>query len=150
MPIPIWAGHYIGLRFKEHGRDISGVDCWGLVRLVLAEQFGIALPSYIREYETTTEVDCISRLIEREAIKWRLIKSGDEICGDVIVMRVRGKPMHVGLVLGDRQMLHIEHGINSVIESYTSSVWSNRISGFYRYKNPLDLNNDSFTTYKYD
>ncbi len=150
MPIPIWAGHYIGLRFKEHGRDTSGLDCWGLSRLVLAEQFGIALPSFITEYERTTQVDKISDLIERETAKWRLIKSGDELCGDIIVLRVRGKPMHVGLVLGDEQMLHVERGIDSVIEKYSKPSWKNRISGFYRYKNPLDLNNDSFRTYRHD
>ena len=150
MPIPIWAGHYIGLRFKEHGRDISGVDCWGLARLVLAEQFGIALPSYIREYDSTIHKYQISALIEREAKKWRIIKQGEEIFGDVIVMRMHGAPMHVGLVLGDKQMLHIESGINSVIENYSKARWSSRITGFYRYKNPMDLNDDSFTTYKYE
>ena len=149
MPIPIWAGHYIGLPFKDHGRDTSGLDCWGLVRLVLAEQFGVALPSYIREYERTTQVEKISDLIKRESFKWRLIKQGDEICGDVIVLRVRGQPMHVGMVIGDKQMLHIEHGINSVIEKYSGNRWANRISGVYRYKNPMDLNNDSFRTYEY-
>jgi len=39
MPIPYWAGHYIGLHFREHGRTVAGADCWGLVRLVLQEQF---------------------------------------------------------------------------------------------------------------
>jgi cell wall-associated NlpC family hydrolase len=138
MPIPFWAGHYIGLPFQDHGRDKSGLDCWGLVRLVMAEQFGIALPSFLREYERTTQVDRISALIERESVKWRLIAKGLEMCGDIIVLRVRGKPMHVGVVLGDRHMLHIEHGINSVIESYAGARWSERIAGFYRYKGSED------------
>jgi len=151
MPIPFWAGHYIGLPFYDHGRDALGLDCWGLVRLVMAEQFGIALPLYSGEYQRTTQVEKISNLIERESSKWKLIKSGDEECGDVIVLRMRGKPMHVGIVLGDKRMLHIEVGINSIIEKYSGSRWDKRISGFYRYKNPLrlnqDLDNDSFKKY---
>lgn len=134
MPVPFWAGHYIGLPFQDHGRDRAGLDCWGLVRLVMAEQFGIALPSYVHEYHRTTQVDRISALIERESFKWKIIPAGSEVCGDVIVLRVRGKPMHVGMVLGDRQMLHIELGINSVIERYIGARWAERISGFYRYK----------------
>jgi cell wall-associated NlpC family hydrolase len=134
MPVPIWAGHYIGLPFQDHGRDRAALDCWGLVRLVLAEQFNFALPSYAHEYQRSTQVEKIGALIERELTKWKIIRAGDETCGDVIVLRVRGKPMHVGLVLGDGQMLHIESGINSVIERYTGTRWTERIFGFYRYK----------------
>ncbi|MFH1158768.1 MAG: NlpC/P60 family protein [Pseudomonadota bacterium] len=134
MPVPFWAGHYIGLPFQDHGRDRSGLDCWGLVRLVLAEQFGIALPSYIHEYQRTTQAEKISALIDRESSKWKEIPAGSEVCGDPVVLRVRGKPMHIGLVLGDGQMLHIECGINSVIERYVGVRWAERVSGFYRYR----------------
>ncbi len=134
MPVPIWAGHYIGLPFQGHGRDRSGLDCWGLVRLVMAEQFNIALPSHTHEYQRTTQAEKISALIEREAQKWKIIPAGRELCGDVIVLRVRGKPMHVGMVLGDQQMLHIEQGIDSVIERYSGPHWAERVAGFYRYK----------------
>lgn len=134
MSVPIWAGRYIGLPFQDHGRNRAGLDCWGLVRLILSDQFGIALPSYAHEYERTTQVDKISSLITREAPKWTLVPLGQEKAGDVIVLRLRGNPLHVGMVLGDKQMLHIESGINSVIERYTGSRWAERIFGFYRYK----------------
>lgn len=133
MPVPFWAGHYIGLPFKDHGRDRSGLDCWGLARLVLAEQFGIALPSYVHEYDRTTETARIGALIAREALLWQAVPAGTEILGDLILLRLNGQPMHIGLVLGDGQMLHIEWNINSVIERYRESRWSRRTSGFYRY-----------------
>ncbi|MBU6475066.1 MAG: C40 family peptidase [Alphaproteobacteria bacterium] len=138
MPVPIWAGRYIGLPFKGHGRDRSGLDCWGLARLVMAEQFGLALPSHAEAYQRTTQTELIAELIAREAQKWKIVPSGQEQCGDVIVLRVRGRPMHVGLVLGDRQMLHIERGIDSVIERYNGPHWAERIAGFYRYKSVYD------------
>ena len=150
MPVPFWAGHYIGLPFLDHGRDRSGLDCWGLVRLIMAEQFGIALPSYVREYQRTTQADKIGALIERESSKWKPVPAASEICGDTVVLRVRGKPMHVGLVLGDRQMLHIESGINSVIERYSGANWAERVCGFYRYKSSLDLDDDSFEQHEHD
>lgn len=148
MPIPFWAGHYIGLPFIDHGRDRSGLDCWGLVRLIMAEQFGFALPSYATEYQRTTQVGKIGALIEHESSKWKKIASDAESCGDVIVLRFRGKPMHVGMVLGDKHMLHIEFGINSVIERYSGARWADRISGFYRYES--SLNDESFKYFEHD
>jgi len=150
MPVPFWAGHYIGLPFLDHGRDRSGLDCWGLVRLVMAEQFGIALPSYLHEYQRTTQVDKISSLVERESSRWKIIPTDGEVCGDIAVLRVRGRPMHVGMVLGDRQMLHIEHGINSAIERYTGARWAERIAGFYRYKSFSDSGGDNDWQYEHD
>lgn len=134
MPVPIWAGRYIGLTFKDHGRDRTGLDCWGLVRLVLSEQFGLALPSFIHEYKHTLEKTRIAPLITRELLRWQPVAAGQEQAGDIVILRLHGQPMHVGLVLGDRQMLHIESGINSAIERYTSPHWAARLHGFYRYK----------------
>lgn len=137
MPVPIWAGRYIGLPFAAHGRSRSGLDCWGLVRLAMGEQFNVALPHYSSEYKSCTDVDSISQLIEREAVQWLAIAPGLEKTGDVAVLRLRGRPHHVGLVLGDRLMLHIEEGVDSAIESYSSPRWKDRIYGFYRYE-PFD------------
>lgn len=137
MPVPIWAGRYIGLPFEAHGRSRSGLDCWGLVRLALSEQFNVALPHYSGEYKSCTDTDGISALIEREALLWAPVRPGGEKTGDVIVLRLKGLPVHVGLVLGGRQMLHVEQGIDSAIESYTSPRWKDRIFGFYRYE-PFD------------
>lgn len=139
MPIPFWAGHYIGLPFLDHGRDRMGLDCWGLVRLVMAEQFGIALPSYTHEYQRTTQIEKIAELIDRESKKWKTVQPGNEICGDAAILLIRGKPSHVGMVMGDSTMLHIEFGINSCLENYSNNRWDGRVSGFLRYKGMNDI-----------
>lgn len=149
MPIPIWAGRYIGLPFRELGRDRAGVDCWGLVRLILAEQFTIPLPSFIHEYRHTLEKSRIGPLIERETRSWQKIATNAEAPGDVVVLRLHGKPMHVGLVLGDRHMLHIEAGINSAIERYNSPQWAERIFGFFRYREDIDEQNPFFDSERF-
>jgi cell wall-associated NlpC family hydrolase len=138
MPVPIWAGRYIGLPFREHGRDRAGLDCWGLVRLVMAEQYGLSLPSFAARYRRTSDGAGIGRLVLSEIPKWDEVKGGAEAEGDVIVLRARGEPMHVGLVLGDGCMLHVEAGIDSAIERYRGPRWAERIFGFFRHREPSD------------
>ncbi len=133
MSIPIWVGHYIGLPFKGHGRDRSGIDCWGLVRLVMGEQFGVSLPSYATHYDSTTREDQLAPLIEEESKWWIPVEDGKEQLGDVVVLRMRGQPIHVGLVVEVGRMLHAEVGIGSVLDSYKSARWHLRVTGFYRY-----------------
>lgn len=134
MPIPIWAGHYIGLPFSDHGRTRKGVDCWGLVRLILSEQFSIALPSLIHDYARTTDIKGISQLVTRELLKWKQIGQDDARLGDIVILRLHGEPVHVGLVLGHGRMLHVERGINAAIDRYDGSRWQALIHGFYRYQ----------------
>ena len=133
MSIPIWVGHYIGFPFKDHGRDRKGVDCWGLVRLVMSEQFGISLPSYATHYDSTTREDQLAPLVEEERKWWIPVESGQEQLGDIVVLRMCGQPIHIGLVIEPGRMLHAEVGIGSVLDSYQSTRWSLRVTGFYRY-----------------
>ena len=138
MPIPFWAGHYIGLPFQEHGRSVAGLDCWGLARLILAEQFDVQVPSYTQCYQSSTDEKQLGPLVRRESLNWKVVMAQEAATGDVIVLRMRGQPMHVGMVMGDRQMLHIERGINSVLESYASLRWKNRVVGFFRHRHMIN------------
>lgn len=131
--LPDWVSTYIGLPFKEHGRDRQGVDCWGLVRLVLGEQFAVHLPSYADGYGSTEDAEDIGRLVQGEMDPWRDIAQAEERPGDVVLMRLMNQPMHVGLVIGAGWMLHIEEGIDACLERYDSAKWRRRVLGIYRY-----------------
>lgn len=133
MAIPFWAGKYIGLPFREHGRDRNGVDCWGLVRIVLEEEFGIILPCYATHYRDTKQAGKISQIVGEEKQWWASVPPGQEQPGDVVLIRMRGQPTHVGVVIGDNAMLHVAQGIDSAIENYTRISWKDRVTGFYRY-----------------
>lgn len=62
---PAWASDYIGLPFADHGRTREGADCWGLVRLVYAEVFNLALPSYASTYTDAHDQASVSAAVER-------------------------------------------------------------------------------------
>lgn len=135
--VPEWVAEYVGLPFAEHGRERSGVDCWGLIRLVLAEQFGVGVPSYGGDYASTTDQDELGRLIRGEMAPWREV-TGRERAGDGVLLRVRGQPIHVGLVIAPGWMLHVQRDIDSTLERYDGPRWAKRIIGIYRHESMAD------------
>lgn len=126
---------YIGILYRDKGRDFKGCDCWGLVRLIYQNEFDIVLPSYADNYLDSEEAVEISDLINREKLHWKAVPLGQERVGDVVVLRLLGYPMHVGIVIGKNRMLHIMKGINSVVEDYTRVAWKNRVTGIFRHVN---------------
>jgi len=131
--MPDWVADYVGLPFRAHGRDRGGVDCWGLVRLVLAERFGLALPSYVGGYAGVEDAEDIGRLIRGEMGPWREIPAGGERAGDVVLMRLMNQPMHIGVVVAPGWMLHIEEGIDACLDRYDGARWRRRVLGIYRH-----------------
>ena len=132
--IPDWTAEYIGLPFREHGRDRNGVDCWGLVVLTATERFGIRLPTYVADYASTHDADDIGRLVRGQMDLWREVSRGHERPGDVVLMRLLNQPMHVGMVVARGWMLHIEQGIDACLERYDGAKWRRRVMGIYRFQ----------------
>jgi cell wall-associated NlpC family hydrolase len=158
-----WAAAYCGLDFKEFGRTRPAVDCWGLVRLPLAEVFGCETEPFASGYASCSRhhVEDMAGLIAAgsvgwaavaEAPYWRDAQAGIEapvplppdyhLCplgaerpGDVLLIRQYGQACHVGLVAGGGNFLHIEERKKSLCESYRDSEWRRRIVGIYRHPN---------------
>ena len=54
---------FVGIPHADLGRDRAGCDCYGLLRLVYAEDLGIALPSFTGTYATCAEHAQIAALL---------------------------------------------------------------------------------------
>jgi cell wall-associated NlpC family hydrolase len=127
-----WASDYTDVPFAEHGRTRAGVDCWGLVRLVLAEQRGLELPDYGRGYDSTedrAEVPAAIRSGLRDG--WQSIP--EPLPGALVIFNIWGVPMHCGVTIPGRRFLHAQKGVGVVVERLDSAMWIRRIEGFYRY-----------------
>ena len=124
---------YIGLPFVEKGRDRAGVDCWGLVAMALREHFSVEVPSYTEDYTTTQEGAEIAALIGRESVSWPEVSLADAMPGDVLILRVMGRPWHCGLVIAPFYFLHAERGVGVVKERWDSLLWGRRIVGVHRH-----------------
>lgn len=127
-----WAEKYIAIPFVEKGRDKAGLDCYGLVRLVYGQEIGIDLPDYLAAYETTDDREALNALISHEKSQlWREKPNGRECEFDVAVLKMRGVPMHVGVVIGGGKMLHCLKGVGTSIERYNSIKWQSSVAGFF-------------------
>jgi cell wall-associated NlpC family hydrolase len=93
---------------------------------------GIEVPVYTEMYADTKD-RAIGPLISGELDAfWQPVEKPQ--FGDLIVLRMRGLPFHVGMALDNRHMIHIERGVDSAIENYTGMKWRKRVLGYYRLK----------------
>lgn len=104
----MWADDYVGLPFKFKGRTREeGLDCWGLVRLVLIEQTGIMYPSY-REDSRFQILDY--------SIDYLEVKQPTVLDVAILLTEVQDKetwilaPVHMGIFVNSDQILHIQTG----------------------------------------
>lgn len=126
-----WA-KYIGVPYKERGRDRDGWDCLGLTRIVLRDEIGFEIPSFDEHYAQAYDAEQTQRIARGEAaLRGESVALGDERTFDVILFK--GLPLHCGVVIEPGFMLHVRRGgVGTCKESYLSRIWREKIDGFWR------------------
>jgi len=126
-----WSAAYVGVPWVARGRDRDGLDCYGLVRLVFAEQRGVELPEY-EGYVSARERAEIAAMIEGAAgsVDWRKIDRAEAF--DVAVFRTGRLASHVGVMIDARRMLHVADGREAEISRIDIGQWSTRLIGIFR------------------
>lgn len=104
---------YIGLPYSE-------LDCWGLVRKIYADEYGIEIPKLPIETQ--------------EAHNWNKVVLNAETEGDLLVFRIDELKRHVGIVIADGRMIHSHQDVGVVVERYTGAAWKHRLQKIYRHK----------------
>ncbi len=127
-----WTTNYVGLPFAAHGRTRAGVDCWGLVRLVLAEKRGLQLPDYGNGYADSEDRSSVPSAI-RTGLRdgWHQLERPEP--GALVVFVIGGLPMHCGVVVTSTRFMHVLRGIDVALERLDAAAWVRRIDGFYRH-----------------
>lgn len=141
---------YIGIDFV-HG----STDCYGLIRRVYSELFGIDLRNYARPdkwWDYPELYNLYMDNFEREG--FRLVDS-DLIqswkTGDLILMAIQSTyPCHAAIYIGNGKILHHFYGRKSTIENYCK-IWKNTTTAVIRHKDlkfdipieKLELNDDA-------
>lgn len=122
---------YIGIPYLNRGRDREGVDCWGLVQLWHKEQLGVTVPDYLWAYTSAEDHGSVANAINENKVNW--LKVSEPEYGDVLVFRIMGYPIHVGIKLHGDDFLHAFKGTQSCVERLSSLSWSRRLTEVYRW-----------------
>ncbi|MDR1250149.1 MAG: C40 family peptidase [Treponema sp.] len=116
----------IGVPFKQHGRDKSGMDCLGLAIEVLKRE-GIKLDDvFYDDLEEATK----KRLMEsmEASVPSARLESPEKNC--VIEFNILGQPSHIGVYLGCGEFIHASEQFGVVIDKLYR--WKHKVRGYYR------------------
>ena len=124
---------YIGIPFADGGRSAQGVDCYGLLWLILRDHFGIEIPSFSC-YKDAADSAVPDLLCSgsHDSDVWTPA-DGHARAGDALVFRVGLHPRHVAMAIDSTRMIHVEERTLSCIEYSTCRVWERRLWGRFRH-----------------
>jgi cell wall-associated NlpC family hydrolase len=92
----------IGIPYKDHGRDESGMDCYGLI-LEIARRRGIHLRDFWYDPKRYENITSYKLLPVHQVADWAP--------GRVVEIDYKGR-LHLGYVLDDQRMIHTTtHGV---------------------------------------
>lgn len=140
-----WWARYVGIPFKVRGRTrAEGLDCWGLLRFVYAECFGVHVPCYADEYMDDVESAEVARLVaeveattlrnaEQSGGYWWKVAPGVPLQdGDAMLVRQMGHSSHVAVYVSPGRLLNTFKGTYSHVEAIDPK-WRGRVLGYYRW-----------------
>jgi len=127
-----WVKKYIGIPFVSNGRTLKGCDCYGLVRLVLKNEYDIELPELSNNYKDALNLEETEKLFA----DYRPVLAGTKISKPeekaLVVITEHGVPAHVGIVAGNGYILHTGIKTGSVAQRESHPGIRSRIEGYYR------------------
>jgi len=107
-----WINTYVGIPYVFNGRDIKGLDCYGLCKLVYQAQYGIQLPDWAID---EPDISLIDKLITGELTSgaWEPIE--DPVDGCFVICSNFKAAHHMGLYFGGG-VLHSVRGFASTYQ----------------------------------
>lgn len=137
----MWYDKYIGIPYKELGRDEKGLDCYGLCYQVYKNELGISIPDYYNigfyKSEDKEQQEIIKRdlqgFILDEANNWEEVPLDKIKEFDLILFRMCGYIIHIGLALSKDTFLHCFNGTECCVERVYPR-WTGKIYKAYRWR----------------
>lgn len=115
----------IGIPFVDGGRDLDGLDCWGLVRELYRRQ-GIDVPDY---HISAMAPSHIAGQMSHDKTGWNRVEKPK--VGTMVLLRLSPEVWanHVGICIGDGRFIHAYRSTGVCIDRLRR--WKSRIVGYY-------------------
>lgn len=125
---------YIGLPYKNLGRDFKGVDCFGLIYLIYLTERNILLPDFsCLNYQSDWYKEGESIILDNLWADWYDVK--EPLLYDCIVFYDTKKRIvnHIGMSIDTYRFIHITEG-SYVMITKLNNFYISRIHRVLRYK----------------
>jgi len=126
-----WVKKYIGIPFVSNGRTIEGCDCYGLVRLVLHNEYDIELPQLSDDYKDAQNIKETAKLFAENIPVLASVKLSAAQEKAVVIITEHGVAAHIGITAGGGYILHTGIKTGSVCQRETHPGLRGRIEGYY-------------------
>jgi len=117
---------YLGIPYKENGRDLNGLDCYGLVKVIDNDNSG-TLP----EYAIPSEESLAYQIYSDNKDLFEQIDKPEQGC--IVVFSFKPGHIHVGTCIDNNRFIHILPKKNVCIERLDNFFWSKKIVGYYKW-----------------
>ena len=104
------ASNWYGTPHHWGGTTHSGIDCSALVQRLYQDVFSLSLP------RTTREQAKIGKAVSRRGLE----------IGDLVFYRINSRTRHVGIYMGQDQLLHASKSTGVAISSMNDRYWKRR------------------------
>ncbi len=123
---------YIGLPFKHHGRDVDGIDCWGLPMLYYKEVLGVELQDWWYESDWSKKGE--NYFVDNyKDFHFERVDSPTKHDIALIFTDIKTKiPNHAMIIIEPPNIALTAASRGSHLTDLNNNVWKRRIEGFYR------------------
>lgn len=119
---------YIGIPYKDLGRDLDGLDCFGLVYCIFRYERNITLPDYTELKYSRGWYKTENHIIDNINDDWKDVDKPYRLYDSLIFYNIGhnyGIANHIGMYIDNNKFIHI-------LEDQTSSI--NRLDQFWSSK----------------
>jgi len=124
---------YIGLPYKNLGRDFDGVDCYGILFLIFKEERNIILPDFTELKYDKDWYKSENHIIDN-IYNWEVVNPPYKVFDGLIFYGGCNNTVanHIGMMINDNSFIHISDKYSSKVDRL-SDYWIYRIYKGMRY-----------------